>query len=122
MFSSDENIEKVELLPGLRNTTKVHDLFDCAFYCFVKANKEKEGVDIKLSEDYECEKKQIGFKSGKDGVDSHFSIKDKKVYCHSGRKEIWIEKSEPYKLELKNKNIFEEFEKAFEYIKKDLFG
>lgn len=51
---SEDSVNKVELLPGLKNTTNVRDLLDYGFYCYCK----ERGLPI--SSLYECSEKQYG--------------------------------------------------------------
>ncbi|RDU69683.1 DUF262 domain-containing protein [Helicobacter cholecystus] len=94
-----DNINKVELLPGLRNTTNVKDLLDYSFCCYCKDK------GLKVSE-YECSEKQYGDKFE---LLSHFSLDNMKVLCNSMESKIYFDDKEyPINLE-KGNNIFNEF-------------
>ncbi|WP_289188994.1 DUF262 domain-containing protein, partial [Helicobacter japonicus] len=65
-----DDIDKVELLPGLRNTTNVKDLLDYGFYCYCKDR------DLSRVSMYECGEKQFGDKFE---LLPHFSLDNMKV-------------------------------------------
>ena len=101
------NIDKVELLPGLRNTTNVKDLLDYGFYCYCKDR------GLKISE-YECSEKQYG-----EITQSHFSLNNMEVLCNSMESKIYFNNKEyPINLE-KGNNIFDEFDRILKLIDED---
>ncbi len=104
-----DNINKVELLPGLSNTTNVRDLLDYGFYCYCKDKS------LEVSE-YECNEKQYG---GKFELLPHFSLDNMKVLCNSMESKIYFDDKEyPINLE-KGSNIFNEFDRILKLIDED---
>lgn len=106
-FNNIDKIDKVELLPGLRNTTNVKDLLDYGFYCYCKDR------GLKISE-YECSEKQYG-----EITQSHFSLNNMEVLCNSMESKIYFNNKEyPINLE-KGNNIFDEFDRILKLIDED---
>lgn len=106
-FDSENSVNKVELLPGLRNTTNVKDLLDYGFYCYCKDK------GLKASK-YECSEKQYG-----EITQSHFSLNNIEVLCNSMESKIYFDDEEyPINLE-KGSNIFNEFDRILKLIDED---
>ncbi|WP_270982510.1 DUF262 domain-containing protein [Campylobacter helveticus] len=104
-----KDVVKVELLPGLRNTTNVRDLLDYGFYCYCKRK------ELLLSP-YECKEKQYGtmFEPY-----SHFSLNGVKVLCNSQKSKIYLDNKE-YLIQLQRRSsIFDEFDKILGLIEID---
>lgn len=105
-----DNINKVELLPSLRNTTNVKDLLDYGFYCYCK-DRDLSRVSI-----YECGEKQFGDKFE---LLPHFSLDNMKVLCNSMESKIYLNNKE-YLINLeKGNNIFNEFDRILKLIDED---
>ncbi|PAV00401.1 hypothetical protein B9T66_02900 [Helicobacter sp. TUL] len=108
-FYLEYSVNKVELLPGLRNITNVKDLLDYGFYCYC------EDKGLKVS-DYECGDKQYGDKFD---LSPHFSLDDMEVLCNSMESKIYFDEKEyPINLE-KGSNIFNEFDRILKLIDED---
>lgn len=100
--SSENEIIKVELLPGLRNRTNIKDCLDYGFYCYC----ERKRCSVS---DYICDEEQYGEIS-----QPHFSLNDKEVLCNSKKSIIRFGDKE-YQIALeKGTNIFDEFDKVLE--------
>ena len=105
-----DDIDKVELLPGLRNTTNVKDLLDYGFYCYCKDR------DLSRVSMYECGEKQFGDKFE---LLPHFSLDNMKVLCNSMESKIYVNNKE-YLINLeKGTNIFNEFDRILKLIDED---
>ncbi|TLE02019.1 MULTISPECIES: GmrSD restriction endonuclease domain-containing protein [Helicobacter] len=105
-----DDIDKVELLPGLRNTTNVKDLLDYGFYCYCKDR------DLSRVSMYECGEKQFGDKFE---LLPHFSLDNMKVLCNSMESKIYVNNKE-YLINLeKGNNIFNEFDRILKLIDED---
>lgn len=105
-----DDIDKVELLPGLRNTTNVKDLLDYGFYCYCKDR------DLSRVSMYECGEKQFGDKFE---LLPHFSLDNMKVLCNSMESKIYLNNKE-YLINLeKGNNIFNEFDRILKLIDED---
>lgn len=101
---------KIELLPGLSNTTNVKDLLDYGFYCYCK-DRYSSRVSM-----YECGEKQYGDKFE---LLPHFSLDNMKVLCNSMESKICFDDKEyPINLE-KGSNIFNEFGRILKLIDED---
>lgn len=104
-----EDKVKIELLPGLSNTTNVKDLLDYGFYCYCKDKS------LEISE-YECNEKQYGDKFE---LSSHFFLDNRKVLCNSMESKICFDDKE-YPINLKKgNNIFNEFDRILKLINED---
>lgn len=96
--------DKVELLPGLRNTTNIKDCLDYGFYCYC----ERKGYDVSS---YECGEEQYGEIS-----QPHFSLNNKEILCDSTKSTIFFD-DEEYSIKLeKETNIFDEFNRILKLI------
>ena len=104
-----DHLNKVELLPGLRNTQNVMDLLDYGFYLYCK---DKE---IKNLSTYTSDEEQYG---NQYPLQPHFTINDKEVLCDSTNSKIIFD-GEEFDIDMSG-DLFAEFDRIIELIKECL--